>query len=164
MTKTTFQVVWTGFQQKSHTHVSAHAHKHTADSWQKERSSASWVALKESQIHWSICSPSFSTSHWSSRLNTAWAPCHLDQEGNKKWCKPISLDRRDTDGDDVWTILSASRSSLKPLAIIMMEQELFISPQFSVVAKKKILHWGSEFSYERLCCPWEETTHMTKYF
>lgn len=153
MTKTTFQVVLTGFQRKSHMCFCAHTHRHKEHNLWKQSSPASSVALRKNQIHLSIHSSSSSTSHWRLRLNTAWATCNFEQERNKKWCKPISLDRRDTDGDDVWTTLSASRSSLKPLAIIMMKKELFISPQFSDVAKA-ILHWRPEFSYKRLCCPW----------
>lgn len=97
---------------------------------------ALWVCGSEGKLDSLINSQSI-ILHQSSELglNTVWVTCHLDQERNKKWCKPISPDRRDTDGDDVWTILSAFGSSLKPLAIIMMKPELFISPQFSDVAK-----------------------------
>lgn len=63
-------------------------------------------------------------------LNTSWATCHRDQKRDKKWCKTISLDSTDTDGDFILTILSALVASLKPLTIIMMGLKLFISSQF----------------------------------
>lgn len=77
----------------------------------------------------------FSSYHLSSvssvqGLNTSWATCHRDQKRDKKWCKTISLDSTDTDGDFILTILSALVPSLKPLTIIMMGLKLFISSQF----------------------------------
>lgn len=63
-------------------------------------------------------------------LNTSQTTCHRDQKRDKKWCKTISLDSSNTDGDFILTILSALVPSLKPLTIIMMGLQLFISSQF----------------------------------
>lgn len=63
-------------------------------------------------------------------LNTSRTTCHRDQKRDKKWCKTISLDSSNTDGDFILTILSALVPSLKPLTIIMMGLQLFISSQY----------------------------------
>lgn len=63
-------------------------------------------------------------------LNASRTTCHRDQKRDKKWCKTISLDSSNTDGDFILTILSALVPSLKPLTIIMMGLQLFISSRF----------------------------------
>lgn len=158
-----FKLFWQ-ISRGNHTRVCGHIHTSTQSTIDgKQSSSATLVTQRKVRF-----TNQFTGHHFPPVIEVrGWtlhgATCHLDQERNKKWCKPISLDRRDTDGDNVQTILSAPRSSLKPLAIIMMEQKLFISPQFSDVAKT-ILQQGPEFSYERSCCPWEETPQWQNIF
>ena len=93
---------------------------------------AIWRCRVCSQAKFTYQFPSYHLSLVSSvqGLNTSWATCHRDQKRDKKWCKTISLDSTDTDGDFILTILSTLVPSLKPLTIIMMELKLFISSQF----------------------------------
>lgn len=123
MMKKTFHVILTGFQKKTHV-----CFEHTST-----QGTICGATLNESWFQSSIHIPSYFSSLWSFRMHTAWGTCHLYKERNKKWYKPISLDSIDTDGDGIWTILSAWGSFLKPLALITMKPELFISPQFSDV-------------------------------
>lgn len=137
-------------------------HKHTGyNSWQPNASATS-LSLNESWLPSSIHIPSSFTNLWSSGMHTAWGACHLCKGRNKKWYKPISLDSRDTDGDGIWTILSARGSSRKPLALTAMKLELFISQPFSDVLQTA-LPWGPEFPSKRLCCPWYKAPHMAEY-
>lgn len=93
---------------------------------------AIWRCRVYSQGKFTYQFPSYHLSLVSSAqgLNISRTTCHRDQKRDKKWCKTISLDSSNTDGDFILTILSALVPSLKPLTIIMMGPRLFISSQF----------------------------------